>query len=90
MRCSWYGNGDRMHVILNGELSEEVDCFMYLGLQVADDGGCERDVVHRMNEGCRAWRALKKGLGIKAKKSIRRSNCTNGVVRSRGMGYGKC
>ena len=26
MRCSRYRNGDRMHVILNGEPSEEVDC----------------------------------------------------------------
>ena len=31
MRCYRYGNGDRMHVILNGELLEEVDCFKYLG-----------------------------------------------------------
>ena len=48
-----------MHVILNGEPLEEVDCFKYLGSQVAADGGCERDVVHRMNEGYRAWGALK-------------------------------
>ena len=34
MRCFRYGNGDRMHVILNGEPLEEVDCFKYLGLQV--------------------------------------------------------
>ena len=27
MRCSRYGNWDRMHVILNGESLEEVDCF---------------------------------------------------------------
>ena len=27
MRCSRYGNGDRMHVILNGEPLEEVNCF---------------------------------------------------------------
>ena len=27
MRCSRYGNGDQMHVILNGEPLEEVDCF---------------------------------------------------------------
>ena len=27
MRCSRYGNGDRMHVILKGEPLEEVDCF---------------------------------------------------------------
>ena len=39
---------------------------------MAADGGCEWDVVHRMNEGYRAWGALKsvlnhRGLGIKAK-----------------------
>ena len=75
MRCSKCGNGDRMHVILNGEPLEEVDCFKYLGSQVAADGGCERDVVQRMNEGYRAWRGLKcvlsnRGLGIKAKKCL--------------------
>ena len=52
---------------------EEVDCFKYLWTQVAADGGCERNVVHRMNEGYRAWEKLKsvlsnRGLGIKAKK----------------------
>ena len=62
MRCSWYGNGDRMHVILNGEPLEEVDCLKYLGWQVAADGGCERYVVHRMNEGYRAWGTLKSVL----------------------------
>ena len=74
MRCSRYGNGDRMHVILNCEPLEEVDCFKYLGSQVAADGGCERDVVHRMNEVI-AWGALKSvlsnsGLGKKAKKCL--------------------
>ena len=39
-----------MHMILNGEPLEEVVCFMYLLSQVLADGGCERDVVHRMNE----------------------------------------
>ena len=75
MRCSRYGNGDRMHVILNGEPLEEVDCFKYLESQVEADGGCERDVVHRMNEGYRAWGMLEsvmsnRGLGIKAKKCL--------------------
>ena len=65
---------DRMHVILNGEPLEEVDVFMYLGSQVAADGGCERD-VHRMNEGYRAWGVLKsvlsnRGLGMKAKQCL--------------------
>ena len=55
MRCSRYGNGDRMNVVLNGDSLEEVDCFKYLWSQVAADGGCERDVVCRMNEGYRAW-----------------------------------
>ena len=35
MRCSRYGNGDRMHVILNGEPLDEVDCFKFLGSEVA-------------------------------------------------------
>ena len=50
MRCSRYGNGGRVHVILNGEPLEEVDCFKYLGSQVAADGGCEWAVVRGMNE----------------------------------------
>ena len=31
VRCSKYGNGGPMHVILNGEPFEELDCFMCLG-----------------------------------------------------------
>ena len=58
MRCSRYGNGGRMHVILNGEPLEEVDCFRSLGSQVAAYGGCGRDVVDRLNEGYRTWGAL--------------------------------
>ena len=46
MRCSRYGNGGRMHVILNSEPMEEMDCFKYLWSQVAANGGCERDVVY--------------------------------------------
>ena len=42
---------------------------------MAADGRCERDVVHRMNEGYRAWGALKyvrsnRGLRIMAKKCL--------------------
>ena len=39
MRCSRCGNGDRMQVMLNGKPLEKVDCFKYLGSQVAADGG---------------------------------------------------
>ena len=75
MRCSRYGNGGRMYVIQNGKPLEEVNRFKYLGSQAAADGGCERDVVHRMNEEYRAWGALKsvlsnRGLGIKVKKCL--------------------
>ena len=46
---------------------------------MAADGGCECDVVHRMNEGYKACGALEsvlsnRGLGIKAKK------CLYGVI----------
>ena len=42
---------------------------------MAADGGCERDVVHRFNEGYRAWVALKsvlsnRGFRIQAKKCL--------------------
>ena len=52
-----------------------MDCLKYLWLQVAADGGCERGVVHGMNEVYRAWEALNsvlsnRGLGIKAKKCL--------------------
>ena len=73
-----------------------MDCFKYLGSQAAADGGCVRDMVHGMNEGYGAWGVPKRvmsneAIGDKGQKvSIRRSNCTNGVVRSRGMGYEKC
>ena len=49
MRCSRDGNGDRLHVVLNGAPLEEVDCFKYLGSQVAADGGYDRDILHRIN-----------------------------------------
>ena len=59
-RCSRYCNGDRMHVILNGE--PLADCLKYVGSQAAADGGCERDVAHRMSEGYRTWEVLKSVL----------------------------
>ena len=48
MRCSRYENGIRMHLVLNGEPLQEVDCFKNLGSQVAANVVCARDVAHRM------------------------------------------
>ena len=85
-----------MHVILNVEPLEEVDCFKYLGSQIAADGGSVKDAVHRMNEGYRVWGALKsvlsnRGLGIKVKKCLYEGVIVpTRVVRSRGMGSEKC
>ena len=39
MRCSRYENGGRMHAKLNNKPFKKVDCFKYLGSQVAADGG---------------------------------------------------
>ena len=58
-----YVNGSLMYVRLNSEPLEEVDYFNYLGSQVAANGGCERDVVHRVNERSIALGALEIVLG---------------------------
>ena len=39
-----YVNGGRIYMILNGEPLEEVDCFKYVGSQVASDAGYRRDM----------------------------------------------
>ena len=51
----------------------EVDCFKYLGPQVAADGGWDWDVVHRMNgESVGELKSvlINRGLGIKDKKCL--------------------
>ena len=53
---------------LDEESLVEVDRFKYLGSQVTANGGCERDVVHRKNEGYKALGALKSvQIGIRNK-----------------------
>ena len=39
MRCSRYGNWGQLHLRLNGEPLDEVDCFKFLRSQVVADGG---------------------------------------------------
>ena len=78
MRCSRYLNVDRLDVRINGEPFEQVYCFklVYLRWHVAADGGCERDVLHRMNEGyrreerCKVCMLSNRLLGIHAKKYL--------------------
>ena len=45
MMCSGYVNLARLNVRLDGELLDEVDCFLYLESQVPADGGCEMNVL---------------------------------------------
>ena len=51
MSCSSYVNVARIYARINCEPFDEVNFFKYLGSQVVADGGCEKDVVHRMNQG---------------------------------------
>ncbi len=49
MKCMRMVDGGRMNVASNGEFLEEVECFKYLGLNVAVDGGIKGEVKLRMN-----------------------------------------
>ena len=84
-----------MQVILKCGPLEEVDCFKYLGSQVVADGGCERDVVHRMNEEYREWGALKsvlsnRGLGMNAKKCLHEEVTVPTALYGAEAWYEKC
>ena len=64
-----------MHGRLIGEPLVEEDCVKYLGSQIAEETGCERDAVQGMNEWYKVWRALKsvlsnRELGISPKKRL--------------------
>jgi len=50
MKCTRMVDGRRMNVVLNDKLLEEVECFKYLGLHVAVDGGIDVEVKYRINE----------------------------------------
>ena len=96
IRCPMFVNVNRMHVRLNSKPLDKADCLKYLGSQVAADRVWERDVVHRMNGWFTARRVLTSAcakqynIWNKCKEVfICISNCANGVLRSRGMGYEK-
>ena len=61
---------------------------------MAADGGCEWDMVHKMNDGYRAWGVLKSALSnrllrIKAKKCLYEGVIVP-VLQSREKGHEKC
>ena len=67
MRCTNGDDGNRLNVVLDGEVLEEVSQFKYLGSVIAADGGVEADVRHRVNEGCKvlgAMNGLMKNRGL--------------------------
>ena len=80
-------------MLYQGEPLKEVDCFKYLESQVAADRGCERDVIHRMNAGYRAWEALKsllsnRGLGNRGLSTVLRtvlSTAVTAMLSNRGL-----
>ena len=51
-----------------------------------EEADCFKYLWSQVAAGPDKWRIGDRGQEV----SIRRSNCTNGVVRSRGMGYEKC
>ena len=72
MRCNREGLHGGMEVYLNGEKLEEVECFRYLGADVAVDGRMTTEVNHRVGEGLKVFGALKsvwkeRSVGMKAK-----------------------
>ena len=75
MRYTRNGNGNRLNVVLDGEVLEEVDQFQYLGSINAADGGAEADVHRRVNKGCKVLGAMKgvmknRGLGMGVKRVL--------------------
>ena len=59
MRCLRYVTVGLLDGRPNGEPLWEVNCSKFPGSQMAADGGCERNVVLRMNEGYKTLGALK-------------------------------
>ena len=92
MRCTRNEDGDRLCVMLNGEVLEEVDQFRYLGSVIAANGGVEADVRHRVNEGCKVLGALKgvmknRRLRMNVKKVLYEKVVVSTVMYGSVMGY---
>ncbi len=75
MKCTRLVDGRRMNVTLDGEVLEEGECFKYLGLHGAVDGGVEGEVKFRMNEVGKVCGGMKrvfkcKSLGMSAERRL--------------------
>ncbi len=88
-------DGKGMNVAQNGEVLEEVECFKYLGSDVAVDGGIEGDVKFRMNEVGMVCGLMKRvfkyrSLGMSAKRKLYEGLvvCTNCAVWGCNLEYG--
>ena len=59
MNGSRHVNMGRMYVRLISEPFVAVDCFKYIGSQMAADGYLDRDGEHKMNDEYNEWGAMK-------------------------------
>ncbi len=73
MMCTSMVDARRINVVLNGKLVKEVECFKYLGLHVAVDGGIYVEVRFRLNKIRKMCGGMKrvftcKSVGMNAKR----------------------
>ena len=80
MRCTRFADGQRMNIVLNGELLEEVDCFKYLGSHVSVDGRIDEEVKFRMNEVGRMLGGMKRVLKCRTLRMDAKRRLYEGVV----------
>ncbi len=62
-------------IVMNRKLLEEVECFKYLGMHVAVDGGIDVEVKFRINEMEKVWGVMKRvfrygSFGVNVKKRL--------------------
>lgn len=73
--------GYDMDVVMNGERTQQVDCFRYLGVDVHEGSRVNEEIGHSIREGNwvgRALRAVHKTMSVEAMKGMSKA----GVVPS--------
>jgi hypothetical protein len=76
MRLTRNDNVDDIEMTLDGIRMEEVDCFIYLGVDIDRDGGMKNEMKHRVTEEEKVngvlWKIWKgEGVSIDSKKYVR-------------------